>query len=335
MKKETAINKLRDKGIAVVPVEGKELTDTLLSDAAGLAEQGATVSELNETLGTSVFEALPEKGDPAPAPAPTAAPAPAQSVAEPGMITMSEAMLRSLVESAAKAAVEGVRMQQQPQAAQQPVVVYEKPNKKPLYPTKAAVPAEFWSNEKLVVYHAGNHHTMDGFMVEGRYEECPRSVLLLFTSTQAYNSKRFGDATQIIFICKYETHDKREIELFKKDIRWGSEYWDGSGRSKSMDADVEMSMLVAQNIQSLASLGFENLRARCINEGIEISDIRRMAAELAIKAARRHFMKQQQMAQDRTDAALKQGLLAGDGDRRHIANMQRTNLEEESAAAAR
>lgn len=165
--------------------------------------------------------------------------------------------------------------------AQQPnIQVVGVPKEKPNLPGRTEVPKEFWSDTPLTVFHSGDQFCMDGFRIDGRIEPPPRSKLIMFKAHSGAEVKRFGNAEMITYTCKYTTHDKREIEMFKQDVGWGTEYWDGSGRLK-LDAQMELGMLMGNKLNSLNGVGFETLKRMSIDRNLSVGSIQFMVANIA------------------------------------------------------
>lgn len=236
---------------------------------------------------------------PAPTPALPQQPAPAPHAAA---ISLSPEDLQRIIESATTSAVTAaLKSVQREPAAGAPAV------KKPTYPSKADVPAEFFDKTGLTIYASGTHHTMDGFLVDGRWIPCPRSILILFTNVPGYNTQRFGDSVNIQYVCRYHTHDKREIDLFKSDERWGTMYWDGSGRMN--DSAIELGSIMVRKMSALAGAPFDTLRQLCKDRGIPIGTLESMRAAIAAFDARKDLRDQAEAAAKRLDEANKQTLL--------------------------
>lgn len=247
---------------------------------------------------------------PAPAETPTAvAPQEAATPPEPApqYVTfeqaqkMAEAAADKAAERTAKILTAALAAQKQvPAPAPQHILVAAAPEKKPVKPTRAAVPPEFWVKDAVTFFHEGSQHSMDAFYIDGRAEPPPRSILIHFTELQGANIKRFGDSTQISYLCKYTTHDSREIELFRKDIRFGTEIWDESGKPEELEAQVELGWQMGRRAMSLSGENISNLRQMAVDRGLTLSndknilarsiashDVRKEAIGVAQKAAER------------------------------------------------
>jgi hypothetical protein len=239
-------------------------------------------------------------------PQPPAAPPQEQQAALPLVptttISLTPEDLQRIIESATTAAVTAaLKSVQREPAATAPAV------KKPTYPSKADVPAEFFDKAGLTIYASGTHHTLDGFLVDGRWIPCPRSILILFTNVPGYNAQRFGDSVNIQYVCRYHTHDKREIDMFKADERWGTMYWDGSGRMN--DSAIELGSIMVRKMSALAGAPFDTLRQLCKDRGIPLGTLESMRAAIAAFDARKDLRDQAEAAAKRLDEANKQTLL--------------------------
>lgn len=235
-------------------------------------------------------EKAPAKGaasnDQTQGPGETPAPTPPATKEEThDLISRDEAI--AMANSAAERAVERALAVFQAGAAsvaapaQQPTIqVVGTPAQKPNLPGRTEVPKEHWSDAPLTVFHSGDQFCMDGFRIDGRIEPPPRSKLIMFKAHSGAEVKRFGNAEMITYTCKYTTHDKREIELFKQDVGWGTEYWDGSGRLK-LDAQMELGMLMGNKLNSLNGVGFDSLKRMSIDRGLQVGSIQFMAANIA------------------------------------------------------
>ena len=325
--KAEIIEKLASLGIKA----SDKLSIAKLEQAFDLASQGASISDLNEAF-EGGFEKVPA-GEPsmaasAPTPPPTPSPTTQQPTPAPtpvdagtqgspqnaaGLFITTEDLqkiLDTVSRNTASAFAEVLEKRDRThgEALNGLAVAIRGKEKKPLYPSSKEIPKEFLAEKPLTIFHSGDHHTMDGFLIGDRYVECPRSQLILFTATPAYNIQRFGEAKHIQYICKYETRDLREIDLFKNDIRWGYEYWDGGGQSMQ-DYSTELSVRTMNKMQALLGIGFEALRERAREADVPVSNIRTMAALIAIKEAKAEQDAYEAMLRGRREQVEKENML--------------------------
>jgi len=289
-----------------------EITDKVFADLLAAVGYEAKAEEPQAKVDDK--EEAPPKEVKAEEPDPATKETPA-----PNMVTMEQAM--AMAEKAAeKASGEAVqsalskldilidkevakRLASMPSQSSQAVIHAHKAEEKPDFPRGNRVPDEFFSQEELIVFHSGSQFVFDGFIADGRVAEPPRSKMIRFESVGGANIRRFGDAERIQYTCQYKTRDIREIEMFRNDVRWGSEFWDGSGTV--LDDQHELGMITAEAVLKLNSLGFEQLRQMSIDRGLPISDMRSMQARIAVQDATNQMRRQAKSAQDRLDQAEK------------------------------
>lgn len=293
-KREDLVSEIERSGLKLL----KQLTNKDLERVVLMIKGGTTTEDLKKEFEDAFSGTIKDVPDPPPPPSekPQEAPAPTFTAEQ------MERMLANVAEKAAEAGARAAVAALKKENAAQPVA------KKPIKPSDADTPKEYWDKAGLTIFHSGDHHCMDHFLVDGRVELCPRSVLILFTSAQASNVQRFGNSVNIQYLCKYHTHDKREIDLFRNDVRWGTEFWDGSGRV--LDAQTELGMLMVSKVGALNGVGFDQLRQMCIDRGLELGTIPIMRAKIASHDSKLDQERQAQLANKRLDDAEKARMLA-------------------------
>ena len=238
--------------------------------------------------------------------------APKQSVppqeANSNLITREEAM--EMAKQAAKDAVAAITQQQQAPTqvvVQAPSNPKEKPNTER---SNAGIPDEDFLPEDFRVFHLGFSYSFDQFiMADGRIVEPPRSKIIVFSNYAAGASERFGRADAIPAVCAYRTRDRREKDLFQKDVRWRTEFWEQNELGVRSE-DIEGQQLMNSWSMKIANLPFRDLHSMCLERGINISDVAFMRTELAMYESRREMMERKALRSASEVEAQKEKLLS-------------------------
>lgn len=175
-----------------------------------------------------------------------------------------------------------------PAATQQPPVIIAQPaEKKPDKPS-GMFPAEDRAEKPLRVYVPGNSWVLLFFQVNGAQIEPPRSKAIPFKRYVGEAAQRFGRAADVSHRCFYVTWDKKEIDLFMKDDRWGS-FFSTDEEKGSISGTETFTRAYSKYYAQYASMHMNDLRSMIppdsgIPLGATIWDIRtKLATYMAIK----------------------------------------------------
>lgn len=167
------------------------------------------------------------------------------------------------------------------------VVIAEKPEKKPHRPS-GIYPAADRAEKPLTVYVPGHAWVLTHFIVRGAAVDPPRSQVIPFKKYQGEAAQRFGRSVDISHRCFYTTWDKKEIDLFLSDDRWGGFFYTDEEGSKVSGMEI-FTRAYSKYYASFMSMGMQDLRSQItagadVSMGATIHDMRvKLATHMAVK----------------------------------------------------
>lgn len=205
-----------------------------------------------------------------------------------------EAFAEQAAARAVREALKSIQSETPAPVAQMPAAVTERiierekdATKKPVKWDSRKAPGDDFMPVPFTVLHLNFKHNFDEFFIDGRRMEPPYSIFIDFDPYHGPETNRFGAAHNVVQMCVYRTHSRKEKEMFLADERWGTEFW--SPEMIQVDDELELMMLMSNISRQMADMDITAVKNMATERNIGTTNLATMRAEIARFEAKKKF----------------------------------------------